>query len=114
MRGFQACIRCEGIRVRWMGGSCYGWTLCNAESMPDCSKPCLAAVSVVLRDANRAKCRRVANEFSGGSRAATITVQYESRCIERHVWEKGYSPTRSSDGSADPRDHEGPLHGAFE
>ena len=37
----------RGIRVRWMGGSCHGWTLRDAESMPHCSKPCLAGVSAV-------------------------------------------------------------------
>jgi hypothetical protein len=41
--------------------------------MPDCGKRCLAGVSVVSRNANRAKCRRMANEFSSGSRAATTT-----------------------------------------
>jgi hypothetical protein len=38
----------RGIRVRWMGGSCYGWTLRNAESVPPGSEPCLADVSVVF------------------------------------------------------------------
>lgn len=31
-----------------MGGSCYGWTLRNAESMPHCSEPYLADPSVVF------------------------------------------------------------------
>jgi hypothetical protein len=27
------------IQLRWMGVSCYGWTLRNAESMPHSGKP---------------------------------------------------------------------------
>jgi hypothetical protein len=72
-RGFQACIRCGASEFDgWAGRATAG--RCATQS------PCHIAAGLdwrefqrFLKDADGAKCRRVADEYSTGSRAATNT-----------------------------------------
>lgn len=87
----------RGIRLRWMGGPCYGWTLRDAESMPHCSEPCLTDVSAVFEGCGwgevSSRGRRIFEWKSGRDKHVFGSV---SCGTERHVSETCENSVTSS------------------
>jgi hypothetical protein len=72
-----------------MGGSCYGWTRCSAESMPCLRIPCGTGLSIVFRGGGSGKVSARGRQIFSGSRAATNMCSCTSRELKRSVMETG-------------------------